>query len=867
MKLKTKFILNVSVFVAIFSLIAFLALSNYKKSMKETIAQQQFLMTSALADEFDSNLLTAQQNLVAVAKAAPPDIMQHSEEAQVFIDNRPSLHSIFDNHVFLYTPAGKLFVESPYAPGRRGLDFSFREYIPNTLKAKKPYISDPFLSSQRHNHPVITLTVPLFDAKGRLTGILAGSIDLMRENFLGKLSTVKIGEGGYFYLMALDGTLIMHPDKKRILTKITGGVNRLQDKAIGGFEGTDETITGYGTKMLASFKRLKAKNWILIANYPQAEAYRPIQVAERYLLVATITGIIVIFLIISFIINYLITPLELFTRHVEHLPQKTGDDRFLDIKTKDEIGTLSRAFNKMVNEIDKRSELERSEELYRTVIEFSTDFVYWRAPDNKIIYVSENCEKFCGYTEEEFYASPELLETMIYPDDQTIWAEHTRDIHNKGITKHLELRMVTKGGEVRWISHNCLPVYDKKGKYRGRRASHRDITEQKKLQEQLLHSQKMEAIGVLAGGVAHDFNNVLTAIVGYGGLAQMRIKGDPTTEGYIQQVLDAADRAGGLTKSLLAFSRKQVIEPVLADLNEIVRNIEKMVRRIITEDIEVSTVLSAEELPVMVDVGQIEQVLMNFAVNARDAMPDGGQLVIQTDTVDVDSSYAKTHVFENTGMHAVLTVSDTGIGMDQETKENIFEPFFTTKEVGKGTGLGLSMVYGIIKQHNGSINVYSELGKGTTFRIYLPLAQKKGEIIPKPVETFPPGKGETIIIAEDEPMVRESMKLRLQETGYRIIEAENGEDAVRKFKENRGSVSLVILDVIMPVKNGREAYEEIRGIEPDVKTIFMSGYTDDIISRKGILEEGFDFISKPVNPVILMRKIRDVLDRQQHLPG
>ncbi|MGO9016355.1 MAG: diguanylate cyclase domain-containing protein, partial [Dissulfurispiraceae bacterium] len=229
-------------------------------------------------------------------------------------------------------------------------------------------------------------------------------------------------------------------------------------------------------------------NWILGANYPQAEAYSPIRQAEHYFLIATIAGIIAVFFIISFIIKYLTKPLELFTRHVEDLPQKTGDERFLDIKTKDEIGTLSLAFNKMVTEIDKRSALQRSEELYRTVIEFSTDLVYWRAPDNKIIYVSENCEKFCGYTEEEFYASPELLETMIHPEDRNIWSEHTRDIESKSVCEQLELRIVTKSGQVRWISHNCLPVYDKKGNYQGRRAIHQDTTVHKQFEEALIRS-------------------------------------------------------------------------------------------------------------------------------------------------------------------------------------------------------------------------------------------------------------------------------------------------------------------------------------------------------------------------------------------
>ena len=389
--------------------------------------------------------------------------------------------------------------------------------------------------------------------------------------------------------------------------------------------------------------------------------------------------------------------------------------------------------------------------------------------------------------------------------------------------------------------------------------------ERNKLEEQLHHAQKMESIGILAGGVAHDFNNILSAIIGYGYMAQTMLKKDAATGGYIQEILDAANRAAELTRGLLAFSRKQVIAPALADLNEIVRNIEKMLRRVLTEDIELRTDLHVGELPVMVDVGQMEQVLMNLATNARDAMPDGGHLIIQTDTVHVDRDYAKAHFSQNADTYAILIVSDTGVGMANGIKENIFEPFFTTKEAGKGTGLGLSMVYGIVKQHHGNIRVYSEVGKGTTFKIYLPLAQTKIEEFPATIHPLPKGEGETILITEDETQVRESIRLILQENGYKIIEAENGQDAVRKFKENRDSVSLILLDVIMPAKNGREAYEEIKGICPAVKAIFMSGYTDDIISKKGILEEGFELISKPINPDALIRKIRIILDRKQAL--
>ncbi len=328
MKLKTKFTLIVSVFVVtLLAIIAFFTFSHYNKSIKETIAKQQFLMLSILADDIDSKILVCQQHLMAFGKTAPPDIMQNLEKAQALLDNRPSLHLMFDNHLFLYTPSGKIFVESPYTPGRRGLDFSFRDYISNTIKTKQPYISDPYVSTQLHRHQAIMFTVPLFDGKGKITGILAGSIDLMGVNFLGSISTVKIGKTGYLYLVATDRTLIMHPDKQRILTKQAPGLNRLFDKAIDGFQGTDETITSHGIKMVSSCIRMKAKNWILLVNYPQSEAYRPIRQAGHYFLLATITGIIAVFFIISFIIRYLIDLLNFspVTLRIFHKKQGTTD--------------------------------------------------------------------------------------------------------------------------------------------------------------------------------------------------------------------------------------------------------------------------------------------------------------------------------------------------------------------------------------------------------------------------------------------------------------------------------------------------------------------------------------------------------------
>ncbi len=389
-----------------------------------------------------------------------------------------------------------------------------------------------------------------------------------------------------------------------------------------------------------------------------------------------------------------------------------------------------------------------------------------------------------------------------------------------------------------------------------------NITEQKKLESQLRHAQKMEAIGTLAGGIAHDFNNILNVIIGYGSMVLDSTVPDSPSREHMNEVLGAAERAANLTKRLLAFSRKQAMEMKPVNVNETILGLEKMLSRIIGEDIFFSTELTDRKITVIADQGQIEQVLMNLASNARDAMPKGGGLTISTGIKEVDDDYVAAYGYGKMGTYALISVTDTGSGMDAETQKKIFEPFFTTKGVGAGTGLGLAMAYGIIKRHNGYINVYSEEGKGTTFKILLPLIEgkkSKGQEVEKVV----PIKGgkETILVAEDDASLRKLERITLETFGYTVITAENGEDAIVKFMENRDNIQLVILDMIMPEKNGKEAYEEIRRICPHVRTLFASGYTMDMIHKKELLDEGMDFILKPVSPKDLLKKVREVLDK------
>ncbi len=387
-----------------------------------------------------------------------------------------------------------------------------------------------------------------------------------------------------------------------------------------------------------------------------------------------------------------------------------------------------------------------------------------------------------------------------------------------------------------------------------------DITDRKQLEEQLRHAQKMEAIGQLAGGVAHDFNNMLTAIIGYGNLLQIKTANTPSLGKYVNQIIYSAEQAANLTSNLLAFSRKQPVklQPVL--LNDIIGKSRELLSRLVREDIKLR-VNTSGNCVVQADSVQIEQIMMNLVTNARDAMPEGGHLTITTERVTLDQEFIRTQGYGQPGAYALISVSDTGLGMDGKLRERIFEPFFTTKKTGKGTGLGLAIVYGIIKQHSGYIDVHSRPGTGTTFRIYLPILQE--EIVPaeKSELTAPPIGSETILLAEDDQVVRNLAKTLLEECGYQVIEARDGAEAVEMFLTHADAIHLLLFDVMMPEKNGKEAYCEIKKTHPEVKALFMSGYTDDILSSSRILADNPVLIAKPFTQTRLLQKVREVLDR------
>ncbi|MBI5664314.1 MAG: PAS domain S-box protein [Nitrospirae bacterium] len=411
-----------------------------------------------------------------------------------------------------------------------------------------------------------------------------------------------------------------------------------------------------------------------------------------------------------------------------------------------------------------------------------------------------------------------------------------------------------------FIEIRAIPRFDSRNNLTGLIHVVRDITERRKLEDQLRQSQKMEAVGQLAGGISHDFNNILTAIIGYSTILKMKMGKDDPLKINLDQILAASEKGANLTQSLLAFSRQQLSNPEALNLDEIIRNVENLLLRVIGEDIELKIRTGeARDLTVMADHVQMDQVLINLCTNARDAMPDGGVLTIETGTRDMGQEFMTAYGYGTPGTYAVISVSDTGTGMDEKIRGRIFEPFFTTKEVGKGTGLGLAIVYGIIKQHNGYITCDSRPGKGSTFSIYLPISKLAvTETHPDEMPEFE-SQTATILLAEDEVSVRALTKQILENFGYSIIEAADGEEALKKFIENRDRIDMTILDVIMPKMNGKEVYDRIMKIRPDIKALLTSGYPADFIQKQEIIRQGINFMAKPVSPAGLLKKVKEVL--------
>ncbi len=500
--------------------------------------------------------------------------------------------------------------------------------------------------------------------------------------------------------------------------------------------------------------------------------------------------------------------------------------------------------------------LKASESKYRLLVETASEAIFI-AQDGVIKFSNSLTSRITGYSGEELASMPFV--TLVHPDDRQLVGErHERRLLEEDLPGPYSLRIRNKAGEELWIQLNAALI-----PWEGRPATlnfARDITHQRNLESQLLSSQKMEVVGRLAGGVAHDFNNLLTVILGYAEVLNVRFPaGDPSHK-EVEEIRKAAEHAAEFTRQLLAFSRKQILQPRVININSVVSGMDRMLRRLIGENIGVVVKMDDGLWNVKADPGQVEQVVMNLTVNARDAMPGGGILTIETSNVLLDEEYANRHLPVQPGPHVMLAISDTGVGMDEETASKIFEPFFTTKERGKGTGLGLSTVYGIVKQSGGAIWVYTEPGVGSTFKVYLPRTEERVEDPPREVPPVADLRGvKTILVAEDDESIRKLAVEILGQYGYTVLSAGDGEEAIRVAGAHEGKIGLLLSDVVMPRMGGVELYRRLQQARPGIKVIYMSGYTDNAIVHQGVLDPCTAFLQKPFSPIGLARKVKEVL--------
>jgi len=535
----------------------------------------------------------------------------------------------------------------------------------------------------------------------------------------------------------------------------------------------------------------------------------------------------------------------------------------VNVGGRDEIGRLARVFNDMSARLsDLYESLQRSEAQFRSLIENVSDFIVVLEADGTIRYSSPSFQREVGGDRDVIGQN---ILGLVTDDSRANLDQLLVSVQAKAppgaaaLPAETEIHVHQRSGGIRTLEASATDLL-RHPAVQGIVLNARDVTERRKLEEQLMRAQRMEAIGTLSGGVAHDFNNILTVILGHTEVLLQNLQSLPEEYSHLQSIDEASRRASALTRQLLAFSRKQVLQPRVFNLNGLIVDLDKMLRRMISEDVELHTTTDPSLGATRADPGQIEQVVMNLVVNARDAIKGGGRITIETANVDLDNEYVRAHPGARTGPHIMLAVSDTGEGISADVMPHIFEPFFTTKEVGKGTGLGLSTVYGIVRQSGGNVFVYSQQGRGTTFKVYLPRVDEPAPAAPQPPHRKVHAGAETILLVEDEPALRDLIRIALTGNGFTVLDAGNPADALALSRTHTAPLHLLITDIIMPGMDGPSLAKQVLKERPGIKVLYMSGYATNFIMHDGIVDPGTNFLEKPFHPAILLAKVREVLE-------
>ncbi|MDD2851941.1 MAG: ATP-binding protein [Desulfuromonadaceae bacterium] len=795
---------RVTLFTLVIFLICIWSLTFYtsrmlRLDMEHHLSEQQFSTVSVVAADIGVQLNDRIRALEAAASRITPAIMGNPTLLQTHLENRPALAILFNSGLWITGTDGIGIADVPVSTGRIGVNYSDRAFMIGALKGKTT-IGQPVMG-RKLLAPAFAIAAPIKDSAGNVIGVLLGAINLGMPNFMDRIAANSYGKtGGYLLISKEYRVIITATDKNRIMETLPSGrVNPLIERFLQGHEGSGIVINPRGVEVLASAKNVPQSSWYVAAMLPTKEAFAPVRDMNNRILLAAVFLTIMAWLLTRWMLKRQLAPMVIAAESLAVMSHEKSTLQPLPVTSRDEIGDLIGGFNHLLETLRQREEALH-EQTVRLEKEMADRQKFHEALQNK-----------------------------------TIELEHEIDIRQV-TQQNLEEQTAALEEEVA----ERIRLQE----------------EHERLEEQLLQSQKMEAIGLLAGGVAHDFNNILSVIMGYGSLL-IKSLSEGKEHDNIVHILNAAERAAELTKGLLAFSRKQTFNLKCTDINRLGADNGTFLKRVIGEDIELVTTYYPTPLLSMIDSSQIQQVFMNLATNARDAMPSGGKLTISISAETVEGHEGRT------GEYAVIRMSDTGTGIDSEAVEKIFDPFFTTKVAGKGTGLGLSIIHGIIAQHGGFIRCHSSIGQGTEFAIYLPLCSECGLVdAPEADQKRVSLRGsETILLAEDDTSLMEITTGHLEANGYTVIQATDGAKAVEMFEKYRDEIDLVMLDAIMPRMTGKQAWDEIREIRPDVKACFVSGYANEIISGKVAVDYGVPFISKPIMPESLLRKVREILEK------
>ena len=810
--------------------------------------------------------------------AASPAAKQINEDFDLF--DRQNIN----RHKILHEKYPDIF-QDIYAANRHGVyhtviekdgtysqfvgDIANRPYFLSIMSGGSTQITPPLIS-RTTGIPTIFMVSPILDDNNKPLGLVGAGISL---KYIQKVAQeLKTGKTGFGFIIGKDGTFIYYPNPEFVMRKKISDMDStslvdlgklMQDGGSGIFR-----YNLHGKNRVAFYHEIPITGWAVASVLDEDELFAPAVRMLKILSTLTVLVSLIIGTAILLIMSRLTRPLHTLSVRAKEIAAGNLEGAALEVTSHDEIGILSKAFNAMVDNLKSTlSGLKESELNYRSMFENAIEGILQTSFDGRILNANPAMAKILGFNDVPAFMKAHAQVQTLYADaaDRGKVISHLLEfgsIHDFEIQAH-----ANTGGKI-WLSLSAFLVRDDDGKPLHIESLVADINDRKRAEQdreelfdRLAQSQKLEAIGQLAGGVAHDFNNMLSVILGQTELALL--KSQPSDKFYkaFTAIRHAAEHSASLTGQLLAFARKQTTSPKVIDLRDNLDTTIILLRRLVTEDIELNLTLAADLWKIHIDPEQLRQVLTNLCVNARDAISGNGTIDIAVENVFLDKNYSKSSPEYQPGDYVCLAVRDSGCGMDETTKKHIFEPFFTTKEAFKGTGLGLSTVYGIVKQNNGFINLYSEPGKGTVFRVYFPRHDEnpQGKTLEEPVETVSVNIG-TVLLVEDEPTLLNIVEEMLGEMGCdHVLAVTSPLRAVELASNPSNAIDLLLTDVVMPEMNGKELAARIQALRPDTKCLFMSGYTADIIAHKGVLEDGLNFISKPFSTQALAQKIREVM--------